>query len=77
MNVTDWTNTGDIATGWSGLFIDPWFTVLVDEEFEDDLGGTQRRALLALTSAKPAATTTARAIATAYGARSGIVRIKA
>lgn len=77
MNVTDWTATGDIATGWSARFKDPWFTVLVDEEFEDDLGGTVRRALLALTTTRLAPAATAKTIATAYGSRSGIVRIKA
>lgn len=77
MNVTDWTTTDEIATGWSARFVEPWLSVLVDEEFEDDLFGIQRRALLAFTATRPANAATALKIATRYLARSGIVRITA
>ena len=77
MNVTDWTPARGIASGKSGRFSDPRIAVLADDEFEDILGGTQRKALLAFTTTRPAALTTAATIANNYLRGSGIVRVKA
>jgi hypothetical protein len=83
MNVTDWTRTSgtpskpSIAIGFSGLFTDPRIAVLVDDEFDDDVGGTVRKAMLAFTSARPPNTATAKAIASSYGTGSSLVRIRA
>jgi hypothetical protein len=50
MAVTDWSPYGDIEDGYSSRFTDPKICVLADEEFEDDAGGTVRKALLGFTS---------------------------
>jgi hypothetical protein len=83
MNVTDWTRTSgtpsepSIAIGFSGLFTDPRIAVLVDDEFDDDVGGTVRKAMLAFTGARPPNAATARAIASSYSTASSFVRIRA
>lgn len=80
MNVTDWTiKNGDkiIATEDSARFTEPKIVVLVDDEFEDDMGGAVRRAMLAFTSTRPSNAATASAIASKYAAGSGFVRIRA
>jgi hypothetical protein len=77
MTVTDWTGTGGIGTGASNRFTDPMIVVLADDEFEDEMGGTVRRAILAFTSSRPSNATVANAIAGNYAAGSGLVRIKA
>src|SRR5262249_30871786 len=78
MNVTDWKSPGKIDSGpdkghggWSARFFDPWVAVLVDEEFEDELGGTVRKALLGVTVGAINNAATARAIAQIYAARHG------
>jgi hypothetical protein len=77
MNVTDWTSMNGIATGASTRFTDPMVVVLADDEFEDEMGGTVRRAMLAFTSARPSNAAVANVIAANYAARSGLVRIRA
>ena len=83
INATDWTHTSgtpskpSIANGFSSLFTDPRIAVLVDDEFDDDMGGTMRKAMLALTSARPPGAATAKAIASSYSTGSSFVRIKA
>jgi hypothetical protein len=81
MNVTDWTSTKDtdkgIAVEDSARFTNPMIVVLVDDEFEDDMGGTVRRAMLAFTSTRPSNRVMANAIASRYAVGSGLVRIKA
>jgi hypothetical protein len=77
MNVTDWAKGRVIATGGSARFTDPKIVVLVDDEFYDDLGGTVRQAMLGFTATKPTNAATAKAIATTYTARTGLVRIRA
>lgn len=71
MNVTDWASPGKIDSGWSARFTDLWVAVLVDEEFEDDFGGTVRKALLGITAGAIDNAATAQAIAQIYAARHG------
>jgi hypothetical protein len=77
MNVTDWTAAGYIATGDSYLFHDPWLSVLVDDEFEDDAAGIYRRAMLNWNISRPSMADAARDIATVYWLRKNVVRVKA
>jgi len=85
MNVTEWAPNRDIANstdkdilnGWSNDFTGSRVTVIVDDEFEDDMGGTVRRALLGFTTQPLNRVTTALAIAQAHAAGAGFVRIKA
>lgn len=76
MAVTDWTPLGDIDDGYSHRFTDPKICVLVDEEFEDDAGGTVRKALLGFTSRYVGSPALAGQIAAAYTG-SSTVRIRA
>ena len=66
MAVTDWDPWGNIADGSSGVFINPRLTVVAEEEFEDELYGLRRRALLKLTSSRPPGSTLQATIAQAY-----------
>jgi hypothetical protein len=60
MAVTDWTATGGIATGFSNRFTAARLTVVLEEEFEDKMGGIHRAGLLNLTSTRPAGDLSAR-----------------
>ncbi|MGO8893796.1 MAG: hypothetical protein ACLP8X_09130 [Streptosporangiaceae bacterium] len=56
MAVTDWRQppAHGIATGFSDRFMDARLTVVVEEEFEDRMGGIHRAGLLNLASTRPA-----------------------
>lgn len=65
MAVTDWTPNDNIATGSSNRFTAARLTVVLEEEFEDRMGGIHRAGLLNLTSTRPAGNLSAR-LAQAY-----------
>jgi hypothetical protein len=77
MAVTDWKRLPGkapvIATGFSERFLDTQLTVVLEEEFEDSMGGIHRTALLNL-GAKPPTGNLADDIFYAYNS-GGIVRI--
>jgi hypothetical protein len=80
MNVTDWVTVNGqktIATGYSAQFTEPKIVALVDDEFEDQLGGTVRRAMLGFSSTRRSNATIAAAIASKYAATKGFVRVTA
>jgi hypothetical protein len=76
MAVTDWLPGGDIDGTYSQRFTDPRVCVYVDDEFEDEAGGTIRRALLGLTSVYVGTPNLARRIGDAYTTGTTVVRIK-
>ena len=76
MNVTDWKN-GGIDDEYSDRLSDPWICVIADEEFEDDMGGSVRKALLGLTTDQLARSRLTQQIAQFYSQRRGLLRIRA
>lgn len=54
MAVTDWAPKGKLASSYSGRFLQPRLTVIVEEEFEDRKGGTHREGVLRLATSTPA-----------------------
>src|SRR5262249_1263209 len=74
MAVTDWTRRRQIASGYSGRFLDARLTVVVEEEFEDKKGGTYRAEILKLGSGWSAGNLSA-TLANAYYQSADPVRI--